>query len=60
MIDYDTVNEINLENWKQFEWEIETKNRILRMTNESRKQAEWNKYFMRTQPDDSYLFGNVY
>ena len=56
----ETINEINLENWKQFEWEMEVKNRILRMTNESRKQAEWNKYFTKMEHSDSYLFGNVY
>ena len=49
MLTAEDVNEINLENWRQFEWEMEVKNRILRMTNESRKQAEWNKYFTKVK-----------
>jgi len=56
MYDEDTINQINRENWKQFEWEMEMRNKILRIANTDRKQKEWNKYFgVRTEPDDSWL-----
>jgi len=47
MIDADTVNEINSENYQYSKWEREQKNIILGMSNVARKQTLWTQLFPR-------------
>ena len=53
-----SINTLIAEDNAYYQWEREQRNRILRIANEDRKQAEWNKYFRREPPDDSYLLTN--
>lgn len=59
--DGDDANEVRMEERQHELWQRDQKNRILKMTNSKRKQAEWNKVFPPlSPPDDSYLEGYVY
>lgn len=61
MLDPETINEIAAEERAYRQWERKEKNRILNMHNEERKSEEWHKLFPPlTEPDDSYLEGNIY
>lgn len=61
MLDEDMVNTINAEEQKQYIEERREKNRILAISNATRKAEEWHKKFPSVQePDDSYLEGEVY
>lgn len=50
MIDEDEINLQNKLNWRQQQEERELKNRILRMSNPQKKQAEWRKHFQAYEP----------
>lgn len=50
------VNEINNEQWMIFQWENDTKKRIIGISNQLRKEKEWSKYFpTQEKADDSYI-----
>lgn len=61
MIDQDDVNTLVAEERQYHIWERAIKNKILGIYNPTRKQEEWKKHFgVKTEPDDSYLLGNVF
>ena len=55
-----SINTLIAEDKAVRDWEREMKNKILRMANEDKKQKEWNLYFKREEPDDSYLENNIF
>jgi len=60
-MDIETLNEINAEAYQAEVWERDLKTRILKITDSMKKQAMWSINFMpRTEPDDSYLLGNIF
>lgn len=56
------INTINNEEYAYTLWVREKKNRILNMSDLTKKQEQWNKLFQfrNSQPDDSYLLGGIY
>ena len=56
-LDEDEVNLRALEERQYTKWERETKNLILSMTNQEKKQALWNKLFPPVEQD---LQTNIY
>ena len=60
-MDIDTLNEINDEAYHQMKGEREIKNRILDMSDSTKKQPVWNENFSPvTKADDSYLLGKIF
>lgn len=49
-MDEDNCNTIVAEERAYTVWEHDEKNRILRMTDERRKQEAWNRLFTRMEP----------
>ena len=52
MFDIDTYNQIAKENQQQREWEQSERNRILRMSNTTRKQEAWSKLYPKLPVDN--------
>lgn len=50
--DEDSAITVNAEESAYTEWEKEKKNAILKMSDERRKQVEWNKLFIKTEPSE--------
>lgn len=60
-LDPDSVNDLKAEEQEYRNWQRQERNRILRIVNPERKQAEWNKVFPPIEPpDDSYLEGEIF
>ena len=60
-MDYKTLANLKQEARQAEQWERDLKTRILKITDSTKKQAEWNRNFIpQTRPDDSYLLGNIF
>ena len=60
-MDYKTLANLKQEARQAEQWERDLKTRILKISDSTKKQAEWNRNFMpRTSSDDSYLLGNIF
>ena len=60
-MDIETILKINKEEKHYQSFLQSEKNRILRIIDTTKKQAEWSKLFGTRQPDDSYLeYGEVF
>lgn len=61
MIDADTVNQINNENWAEYLDTQSMKNKILGMHNIQKKQKVYTELFgKKEEPSDEYLTGLVF
>ena len=52
MFDIDTLKVMSLENQQQRDWEKSERNRILRMSNQKKKQIEWNGLYPKLPVDN--------
>ena len=60
-MDYKTLENLKQEDRQVEQWERDLKTRILKITDSTKKQAEWNRNFVpRAILDDSYLAGPVF
>jgi len=55
IIDEDTVNTVNKENYAYTLWEREKKNKILAMSDSVKKQEVWRKYFPLVERSDEWM-----
>jgi hypothetical protein len=51
----ETINEVNAENYQYSCWEREQKNKILALSNPSKKQVLWNQLFPKMAHDDNWM-----
>lgn len=59
-MDYDAMKDQQAEDQAYRAWERETKNRIIAMSDTTKKMARWQQLFPTVTHSDDWLLGNVF